>query len=278
MKITYDEYIATWQAPAAKEDLNSIVDSDKKRRYEARWLGAGSNPESIIQLSNMSPTEFRSLRIYQIGQLLQAYKDSTSGRDKKLMWITPYITDPNDIRRVVGNKAGYIYNSDVLALDQDTIDAVNYIAKLGNGDYNYQNKELFSSLTPYNLEAIVDEMIACKEILTENMNIDYTERHKIYDETDIVKRAIGKVQYRSYDEMDKFLHQDQVGINVFGINDYELNWQQLMNRQSKAWTKTGGRLLKFLDRKLNPEAERNNSNRIGNRTVDFTENNLGGER
>lgn len=214
-----------------------------------------------------------------MGQLFEAYKNSRDGNHRDLIAISQYSTDSNEIRRVVGDKPGYIYNNDILALDQETIDAVYHLAEMrGRGPDYALGKEWVRSLTPLTLEKIVNEMIACKEILTENMNIDYDETYKIYDETDISKRAIGKVQYRVNDEIDKFLHPENVGINSFGIKDYELNWQQLMERKNKAWTKTGGKLLKFLDGKLNPDAERNNPDRIGNRTVQVPKEYTGGER
>ena len=270
MKITYDEYIATWQSPEAKADLNRKIALDEQKRYSSRMLGAGANLQSTKLLQTMPLEEYKSLRAYQICQLYQAYQNSKTDKNHKLLSIKPGTTDPEQIRRVVGDKAGYIYNNDILALDDDTISAVNYLSELsGNGYYSYGSQAWEESLTRNNLEKIVDEMVSCKNILVENMNINYEEAigSKIFRETDIAKRSIGKAQYRYEGDFSQLYNPTQVGRNIFGINDYELSWKQLIERKSKIWAKTGKKLFKFLDRKLHPEEERNNPNRIGNREV-----------
>ena len=137
-----------------------------------------------------------------------------------------------------------------------------------SSDYVYSNK-WDNSLTPIGMEQIVDEMITCKRILSENMGLSSSEKsgNDIYRQTDFVKRAIGKAQYRTHDELDNFSFPEKIGKNIFGIRDYELSWQELMNSKSKFWTKTIGKAIRYFDRKLNPDKERNRPRR-GNKTVE----------
>lgn len=271
MKITYDEYIATWQAPEAKENLDNRIANDSEKRYNARLSGAGQNVESKTKLANMSKMEYESLREYQIVQLFTAYKSSYNANNHGLLGIDTNTTNPNDIRRVVGDRPGYIYNNDILALDNDTIVAVNQLASISGSDYNFnEDKKWTQSLTYGNIGKIVDEMVSCKNILAENMNLDYNDAigSKIFRQTNIAKRAIGKVQSRSNNQLENDFDTSQVGKNVFGIKDYELSWNKLMLRNSKFWAKTGTKLFNFLDRKIHPNADRNDPDRLGNRTVE----------
>ncbi|MBR3697460.1 MAG: hypothetical protein IKM97_04275 [Clostridia bacterium] len=271
MKITYDEYIATWQAPEAKPSLDRQISNTRQNIYERRlYFGLEKNNNSHQQLSNMSEEEFMNLRRYQMLKLFSAYQEAKTGSNRRLLWITPYTINPDDIRKVVGEKAGLQFNNDILALDQETINAVNYLAELRekSSDYVYSNK-WDNSLTPIGMEQIVDEMITCKRILSENMGLSSSEKsgNDIYRQTDFVKRAIGKAQYRTHDELDNFSFPEKIGKNIFGIRDYELSWQELMNSKSKFWTKTIGKAIRYFDRKLNPDKERNRP-RIGNKTVE----------
>lgn len=280
MKISYDEYIATWQSPEAKEDLDNRIDMDRKNRYIQRQKGAG-RPESVQKLDQMSQEEFESLRRHQMSQLFEAYKYAHSGHRHDLLAISYYDTKPEMIRRVVGDKAGYIYNNDILALDKDTIIAINYLANMREFHNDYAPGEKVIQELSYNsLSKVVDEMISTKNILVENMNLGYDDSSydKIYRETNIAKRAIGKAQQRPSDELTNRMLPEKVGLNVFRIKDYELSWDELVERKSKVWTKTVGKFFRFLDRKINTSAERNNPNRIGNRTVEVPDEYTGGER
>ena len=264
MKVTYDEYIALLKSPESKEFLDSRISDDANQRYMQRMNGAGSEPESISQLDEMSPKHFKSLRAYQISQLYEAYLDAYNGKTSKQLWIQTGTTDSDKIRRVVGDKPGQIYNNGVLALDHETILAVNYLAQLRNSDdYSSQYNNWAQKISFNGLETIVNEMIAIKNILSENMKLDYADLvgTKIYRETDIAKRAIGKNQHNA---------------NCFEINDFELTWQQLAKRKSSSWVTVRKSLFDFLDKKLHPNADRHDPNRIGNRTteVEYT----GGER
>lgn len=280
MKITYDEYIAAWQAPEAKSGLDNRILADNQKRYAQRMQGAGQNPNSVTQLENMTPEEFRNLRSYQMVQLLQAYKQANRSGIHNLLSITPNTTDLNEIRRVVGEKSGYAYNNGVLALDTETVYAINHIASLMENSYEYSNGKTWANeLTRSNLEKVVDEMISTKSILVENAPIDYQDRigDKIYRETNIAKRAIGKVQ-----TPETHMHMPnganikldsanipKVGKNCFGIDDYELSWEQLVERKSNVFIESKNKLFKFLDKKINPEAERNNSERLGNKEIEM---------
>ena len=93
MKITYDEYIATWQAPEAKESLDGKISNDAEKRYQQRMQGVGTDPSSRDLLANMSKEDFKSLRKYQMMQLLQAYRESRSGKTHNLLSINPGTTN-----------------------------------------------------------------------------------------------------------------------------------------------------------------------------------------
>ena len=175
MKITYDEYIATWQAPEAKKDLDDRIALDRKNRYMQRLSGAES-PKSFQQLSEMSQEDYESLRKHQMSQLFEAYKYAHSGKRHDLLAISCYDTKPDMIRRVVGNKAGYIYNNDILALDHDTIVAINYLANMKEFRNDYSpTKRIVKELSYNGLSKVVDEMISAKNILVENMNLEYDD-------------------------------------------------------------------------------------------------------
>lgn len=271
MEITYDEYIAVWQSPDSKSSLDDRIAADAQKRYAYRMNGVGTDYNARTELAKMSPTSFRSLRIHQMGQLLNAYRDANKHTNHNLLRINFGTTNPNDIRRVVGEKPGYIYNDGILALDHETIIAVQHLASLMESGYGrVQEKKWAKSLSFSNLEKVVDEMIAVKGILAENMKLPYQEivGDKVYRETNIAKRAIGKVQYPVHSEIGQITDLPQVGENCFGIKDYELSWNKLVERSNKSWTKTVGKLFKFLDKKIHPDADRNNPNKIGNRTVE----------
>lgn len=280
MKITYDEYVATWQAPEAKDALDSRIESDNAKRHAQRMRGVGEDPSSKDLLENMSQEEFKSLRRYQMHQLLQAYRDSRSGKTHNLLSISQGTTNPSEIRKVVGQKAGYIYNNGALALDYDTIVAVNHIASLmESSKENVDNRVWENINTPLNLEKVVDEMIAVKGILTDNLELENGDLvgDKIYRETNIVKRAIGKALPRErgmnlpdgsiieYDDSTL----PKVGKNCFDIKDFELSWEQLMDRKISTLAATKYKLFGFLDKKINPNAERNDPNKVGNRTFNY---------
>ena len=108
MKITYDEYVATWQSKEAKVSLDERMSNDSEKRYAQRIQGAGTEQSSRDLLANMSQEEFKSLRKYQMMQLLQAYRESRSGNTHKLLSINPGTTNPDEVRRVVGPKSGYV--------------------------------------------------------------------------------------------------------------------------------------------------------------------------
>lgn len=274
MEVTYDEYIATWQAPEAKEALNERIEQDRQERYRFRMGLNADYPENNRRLARMPIEEFESIRKHQMAQLYEVYKNAYSGGYHSSLSIRPGTTNPELLRRVIGDQGGYIYNTGIFALDEDTISAVKYIAELRESTSSgYIESNWARGLSSYGLEKAVDEMITAKNILIENSDISYkdTMYGKIFKETNIAKRAIGKVQYATAE--DRFLDHAKVGINCFGIKDYELNWQQLMERKSKNWSKVGSKLLGFLSRKLNLKSKDNDPDRIGNRTM-----NIGDER
>ena len=122
-------------------------------------------------------------------------------------------------------------------------------------------------------------MIAVKGILVEGAKLSYQDSigDKVYRETNIAKRAIGKVQIP-----DRYINipngtsieldsesVSKVGRNCFQIEDYELSWNELLNRKSNVFLESKKKLFTFFDKKIHPDAERNNSQRLGNKELEI---------
>lgn len=285
MEVTYDEFIAVWQSPQQKEALDQKIEMDNQSRYNARMNGVGRDPQSVSMLSNMNQYQYNNLRAHQMSQLLQAYRDAQSGRIPDRLSISSTTTDPEQIRRVIGEKPGYIYHTGPMALDYETITAVQHLATLMGPTNNYSpEKEWTKNMSVSKMVKIVDEMVAVKDILAKQENLPYQDvvGNKIYRETNLAKRAIGKQQLnhkgiaipgQPYVEEELF-PTDQTGKNVFGIKDYSLSSEQLFNRKTNVFSRISqaisGKVKELFTEKDKLKEEKE---KMGNRTID-----LGGER
>lgn len=261
MAYTYDEIFALVQSEEGDE-LKTKMNQLQKMRYDNRFYGIFKDykepdKESEInqrkKLESMSPEKFEENRLMQIGQLYYAYKKWNHTKDK--MWITRENTDIDSVRRVTGKAAHQSYNTGILYLDEDTISAVQAFAFFGKS-----KDEEIMKVTPIQLKNIVDEIIACKDMLGKEIPYDFSKGYlstqTLLQETDIAKRSIGK----------------QKGYNVFGIDDYKLTAKELLSRNSnlikKSYMKVKKEVKSFL--KKNRSVNKvNETNFIGNQTVEF---------
>lgn len=285
MKITYDEFIAVCQSPEQKEDLDKKILIDNQRRYNSRMNGVGTDSQSSTMLQSMSPSQYNTLRAHQMGQLLQAYRDANSGKIPHRLSIQSTTTDPEHIRRVIGNNPGYIYHTGPMALDYETIVAIQHLATLmGSTNNSSLEKSWAKNITPTSMVSIVDEMITVKGLLAQQEKLPYPDLigDKIYRETNLAKRAIGKHQ-PNYSGMpipgggyieEELFTTNQKGKNVFGIEDYSLSWEELSHRKTNVFSRISHAISSkvkeiFTDKdKLKLEKAK-----MGNRVID-----LGGER
>ena len=108
----------------------------------------------------------------------------------------------------------------------------------------YDNKE--NSLNNINfiqIEEVVDEMIACQNILMENFKLNYDDIQggKLFFETNIINRAIKNAKNRKDDDMEAVYNNNlQNEKKYFDIKDYEVscikfleNNENLLNRIQK---------------------------------------------
>lgn len=222
MKVTYDEFLAVLQSDDGKEELESKITEQTKKRFKSRFRGIykdytdpdiESERKQKQELDNMSPESFESNRIYQMAQLYSAYGEVTHGT----MWIQPRETTEDAVRRVVGKHARSVYNTDILYLDADTIETVQAIAEFSKYNSGHYNNN-WGHMSGRKLKEIVDELIACREIVNEErMNKNgYITMTQIVRETNAAKRAIGKQNKR----------------NIFGIDDYSLTAREMISRKS----------------------------------------------
>ena len=272
MEITYDELIARWQSSEFKETLDARIEADTQARYSQRMFGVGTDEKSRTELYTMSPQQYKHLRSYQMVQLLDAYKSANSSRTPNLLSINSGTTDPHTIRRVIGDRPGYIMHNGTLALDHDTIQAVHYISTLIGDGFAYGESEWKKSIDRHSLEKIVDEMISIKSVLIEQTQMPYKDAQgsKIYRETNLVKRAIGKAQ-PEYKKDYLFISDDeraQSGYNVFGIKDFELTGQELLKRKTNRFSKISHALSSAVKSLLLGKDEKEEA-RLGNETIDI---------
>ena len=274
MEITYDEFIVRCQSSDFKEHLDAKIRANDQTRYSRRMSGVGPNPNSRTELYNMTEEHFKSLRSYQMAQLLEGYRKANSFDYYSLIRIRPGETKPDEIRSVIGDHPNYISHDGAMALDYDTIQAVQYISTLIGDGYSYGKDPWKKSIDRYSLEKIVDEMIAVKSILVEQTKMPYQEAEssKIYRETDLVKRAIGKVQspydkkLYYYPSSDK--DSNQSGFNVFGIKDFELTLEELLKRKTNKFSKISRSLSTAVKNLLFGKDEKEEA-RMGNKTIDI---------
>ena len=247
------------------------IKEDSIKRYDSRTNIAANTKEEVDRLKVMDRENFEKLRIQQINNLYHAYRNNATGRPRR---IEPYSTNPMAVK----NAVIHYTRTDPLLLDYDTIHVVYYLAEMASkiGEHNSNHWE--KGLIPLDLKKIVDEIIVCNKILIENLDVP-KEKNSIRTfmyETNVAKRAIGKAQgnpsHTKFDvpgvqkaSPDAVYYEPQDGRNIFGIKDYSLNWDQVVDRYNTALKRAKQNFLATARGILKPE-ERNN---LGNYTFEI---------
>lgn len=252
-KFTYENYFSMLQnTEEGRTAIGATIKYDSANRYASRLaLNSSINPEDRLVLQNMSQSEYENLRRYQMTQLYNAYVNKERGGYQMQMDVrNSGDTSIESVRRVTGDKPGYIYNTGILALTQDDITIISNIVQTKfrqRSDDGYYRNESISSL---GLETMVNEISAIQSISLNNLNAEYGEISvsKICQGTDALKRIMGMY----------------AGRNVYGIDDFE-QCAKLQRRGliSKAIDKLG----RSIEKALHPEAKKFDENRFGNQEI-----------
>lgn len=241
MEITNDEYIAVIQSEANKPIVTDQIKKDASYRHRTS------------DFRNMPETDFKSIRAYHMTQLFNAYKEAYDGRGyHHFLSISATTTKVDDIRRVIGPKAGSVSYDGPMALDYETIQAVCHLASLRGFGHRLQDSGSWvGDLSYTKLVETVDEMIAVKNLFAEKTNNPSLKLgSKIYSETDLAKRAIEKT----------------TGTRAFKMKDHELSADELISRKTNIFKKTMDKFTHWWGKANNPKDSRFDENRLGNQT------------
>ena len=235
MVYKYDEIIAVLQTDGRL--LQEKKEELKIQRYNQRFSGIyrdstfpdkSNEAEQRRVLENMTPEQFEKKRLEQAMQLYSAYKSNRTigsivpgnnfaARD----WIIR--TSIDAVRHVTGKHPERgIYNTDILYLDERTIFGIEAIAWAQ--DQIADKRIEISGITPIQLLDVVDDLVATEEIIDRN----FTPRGKhaptarvLATETNLIKRSVGFKR----------------GKNVYKIEDYSVNVEQMLSNKSNIFKK-----------------------------------------
>lgn len=236
---------------ANKSYLDQKISLDAQKRHQSSAF------------RNMPQREFEYLRQYHMAQLFTAYKneyDGTANRNSK--WLgSPTTTNENDIRRVIGDKPGYIDYQGPMVLDHETILAVCHLASLRGYGNRHSDNEWVNDMNFGGLSKVVDEMISTKNILLENGRLE-GDRYSlitgstIYHETDIAKRAI----------------ENKVGNIVFDKTHHAEAAHDFVHRKTNAFSKTASKFKQFFEKINDPDAYNKKMQQLGNQQFELDTN------
>lgn len=230
MVYKYDEIIAVIQTEGGileekKEEL-------KAQRYRQRFGGIYRDTilpdkndefEQRKKLEEMTPDQFERKRLEQAMQLYNAYESN-----HVLRCITPgknfvaadrtIRTSIDAVRYATGKYASRgIYNTDILYLDEKTILGIEAIVWAKNPIGNERIK--ISGISSFQLLDVVDDLMAIEEIICN----DFIPKGEIppgtrvlATDTNLIKRSIGF----------------KMGRNVYGIEDYSVNVEQMLSNKT----------------------------------------------
>ena len=198
----------------------------------------------------MSPEEFDSLRTYQMAQLYQAYRDDLNGRNYKQLRIRSTDTSLDSVRRVTGDRPGHIHNTGILALNNEDVALISQIARTQSKSEDISYSQ-YDSISMRGLKTIVDEVLAAREVAGNDLQMQAWQipLETITRDTHTLKRIMGRVANR----------------NVFDLEDYNLNIENILSRKDNLLNRTLNKIAKSVDKFLHPNAERNDPNRFGNK-------------
>lgn len=263
MVYTYDEIIAVLQTEG--DLLEEKKQANKEERFKQRFQGIYKDSEfrdkkgeeqQRQKLEQMTPEQFERKRLEQAMQLYSAYKsDSTpvaltpggnfSQRNRTVK------TDITSVRSVTGKFASRrIYNTDILYLDSKTISGIEALA-WAEGQMDPEKRIKIEKVSPVQLLDVVDDLVAAREIIAK----DYTPKGQISPsdrilatETNLVKRSIG-------------FKKNQ---NVYGIEDYSVNVEQMLDNKTNLMKKAY-RYLKTKFQEL--KSPKQNQDRFGDKKI-----------
>ena len=273
VKVTIEELIASIQNN--REGIESVKEEIRQKAYNDRLSGVNSNnPEMSVEyqtqrLQKMTREEFDHERMKQAGLLFSAYHDreavinfssAPSGKEY-VEAVQRQRLDANSVRQVLGKKFGdyYLYSTDILYLNRAAmlmIDAIEW----GNDKYGIAfDKEHYdmNKVSPEVFMDIVDELDAIITIMSRKGIVapDYRE---ITTQTNLIKRALGIAKNE----------------NVFGIDDFELNYNEMISKNTSIIRKTYSKIKKAFKEFWNPpksveEKKRREPDYLGNQKVEI---------
>lgn len=273
VKVTIEELIASIQNN--REEIESVKEEIRQKAYDNRLSGVNSyNPGMSVEyqtqrLQKMTREEFDKERMKQAGLLFSAYHDyeavinfssAPSGKEY-VEAVQRQRLDCNSVRQVLGEKYGdyYLYSTDILYLNRATmlmIDAIEW----GNDRYSIEfDKEHYdmNKVSPKVFIDIVDELNAIITIMTRK-GIVVPDYREITTQTNLIKRAIGIAKNE----------------NVYGINDFELNYNEMISNNTSIIRKMYAKVKKAFNDFLNPpksveEQRRREDDYLGNQKVEI---------
>lgn len=252
MEMTNDEFVAVVQSydPSLdpKFNLSSRIPQDAQNRYNT--FARQNYPV------NMSQQDFESLRRNHMTQLFTAYKqqyDGTASTHQK--WLgSQYTTNPSDIRRILGNRAGGVDYNGPMVLDHETITAIYHLASLRGYGNRYFDHEWVDKLNYSTLSQVVDEMISTKNILLENAELEgnpylLQTGSTIYRETGIAERAI----------------ENHVTGHYFDKTQHSETAQDFSRRKTNIFSKTAAKFKTFFEKFNDSEGYAKKQEELGNK-------------
>lgn len=184
LQITLNDYAKLMYEEPNKANLDSQIALNRTVNYNARFnsISREASQETRVKemgkLRDYSESTYEEIKTGQMRQLYAAYKSKNHGT----MWIEPNETSEDAVRRVVGPYATRAFYTGAMLLNQDEIQAINFIANRSMQEAPY--KESFSS---YSLTGAVEEIIALRDIVSKEFELTYPENtiSSITEETEI---------------------------------------------------------------------------------------------
>jgi len=251
VNMTMDDYIKVAYNSENEEFLMSQIQENEEKAYKERFSGIyrgadGSERQDLIeQLASMNPDEYKYLKMRQMGQLFNAYKE----RHHANMWVEPTDTDPEHVRRVVGPNARNSLNTGVMALTQDEISAINYLA---NEDMrsSHIGDQAYTTISLYNA---TQQLIALRDVTCDRYDVKYPENTISAFARDTVA---GELVY------DQNHNGHEYGYSLESV-------EQIIRRCKSPFHRVGKKLIEFLNSR--PEDLKNKKDRLGDKTIEIDE-------
>lgn len=249
VNMTMDDYIKVAYNAENKDMVNDQIRKNEDLTYKYRsssiYGGAegSQRQEYERQLNSMSEPEYKYLKMTQMRQLFSAYTERNHGN----MWVERTDTNPEHVRRVVGPNARQVLNTGIMVLNNDEIDAINYLANMEtdraiHGGMGFTTQSLYDA---------TQQIIALRDIVCPQYDVEYPNN------------TVGT-----------FARETDAGSLVFESNrngfDYGYTREsvsQIIKRCKSPIHRTGKKLLEF----LNSRPGEKKSPTLGDQTMEFEE-------